>query len=227
MTYLSSEDLEQQYINACGARLGVLHHRLVSECTSLHFKWGDYVELFGTSPERVEFLNRVAGSFFRIIQDSLWEDILLHLARLVDSPRSAGKDNLTLQRLPALVAPELQQRLTDVLDVCRQRCAFARDWRMRHIAHRDLALAVGDGAEPLAEASRKAVLEALSAIVDVLNAVERHYLKSEVAYDLGRSHGALELLYVLRDGLEARDRRLSRLRSRRREPGDAGPPRAV
>lgn len=227
MTYRTPEEVEQQYIEACGTELGTLHNRLVAECARLHFKWGDYVELFGTKPERIEILNQAAGSFFRVVQDSLWEDILLHLARFVDSPKSAGKDNLTLLRLPALVAPDLQRALGELLDVCVERCAFARDWRMRHIAHRDLALALGDRIEPLAHASRLAVREALSAVVAVLNAVEGHYLKSEVAYDLGRSHGSLELLYILRDGLEARERRRSRLLSGNPEPGDVGPPPAV
>ena len=227
MTELNPDEVEQKYVEACGTELGSVHNRLVSECASLHFKWGDYVELFGTKAERVDLLNQAAGSFFRLVQDSLWEDILLHLARLVDSPRSAGKDNLTLRRLPSLVAPELAEPLTELIATCTERCGFARDWRMRHIAHRDLALALDHGAEPLVPASRLAVQEALSAVVAVLNAVEQHYLKSEVAYDLGRSHGSLQLLYVLRDGLESRERRRARLRSGKPDPGDTGPGRAV
>ena len=227
MTYLNPDEVGQKYVEACGAELGAVHNRLVSECASLHFKWGDYVELFGAKPERVELLNRAAGPFFRLVQDSLWEDILLGLARFVDSPRSAGKDNLTLRRLPLLVAPALRQSLGELVDACIETCGFARDWRMRHIAHRDLALALDRGAEPLAPATRLAVQTALAAVVAVLNAVEQHYLKSEVAYDLGHSHGSLQLLYVIRDGLDARERRLARLKSGKPEPGDVGPPRAV
>ena len=41
---------------------------------------------------------------------------------------------------------------------------FCRDWRNRHIAHRDLQLALKQGAEPLKPASRSKVREALEAL---------------------------------------------------------------
>ena len=103
MTYRSPAEVEQQYLEACGPELGPLLHRLVGECTRLHWKWADYVELYGKSPERIELLNRASASFFRLVQDTLWEDILLHIARLVDRETSAGKENLTLRRIAGLV----------------------------------------------------------------------------------------------------------------------------
>lgn len=227
MTYLSSEEVEQKYIEACGQELGALLHRLVGECSNLHWKWGDYVELFGTTPERIDLLNRAAGGFFSLLQDSLWEDVLLHLARLVDRPTIAGKANLSLHRLPGMVAPDLRPSLEALVENCVASCAFARDWRMRHLAHRDLALALGEEVQPLADASRLAVHQALESVVAVLNAVEQHYMRSEVAFDLGRSRGALELLHVLRDGIDAKDRRMDRLRTGKLEPGDLGPSKSV
>jgi hypothetical protein len=114
-----------------------------------------------------------------MVQDSLWEDVLLHIARLSDQAKSAGKNNLTLRQLPSLVAPELRVDIERLLAISLRECAFARDWRMRHIAHRDLSLAVGAEAEPLAHASRLAVHTALGSMAGLLNAVESHYLKSE------------------------------------------------
>jgi hypothetical protein len=60
-------------------------------------KWGEYVELFGTKPSRIDLRNRAAGGFFRVVQDGLWEDVLLHVARLTDAPRSGGRANLTIR----------------------------------------------------------------------------------------------------------------------------------
>ncbi len=227
MTYRSPEEVEQQYLEACGPTLGPLLSRLVGECTRLHWKWGDYVELYGTRPERIDLLNRASGAFFRLVQDTLWEDVLLHIARLTDRPRSVGKDNLTVRRLPELVAPEARDVVRALLDQCIRECEFARDWRMRHLAHRDLSLALGTGAEPLAHASRLAVRTALASIAKLLNAVESHYLNSELAFDLGGTDGALELLYVIREGVEAREKRRARLLSGNPEPGDLEPPPAV
>lgn len=88
-------------------------------------------------------------------------------------------------------------------------------------------LALGTGAERLAYASRLAVRTALDSLAKLLNAVESHYLNSEVAFDLGGADGALELLYVIREGVVAREQRRARLLSGNPEPGDMWPPPAV
>ncbi len=225
MTHRTAEQVEQMYLEALGPDLGPTFHRLMNECTWLHWKWGDYVALFGSNPERIELLNKAAGAFFRVVQDSLWEDVLLHISRLTDPPKSAGKDNLSITRLPTLVVPELRVEIDKLLSECLAASAFARDWRMRHIAHKDLALALElHGAEPLAHASRLLVREALDALARLLNAVESHYLKSELAFSLGAPDGALALLYVIRDGLDARTRRYARLRAGQIDPSDLHPP---
>src|SRR2546430_16292006 len=63
---------------------------LWNEVAWLHAKWHEYKELYGEKPPRLELLNRASGFFFRIVQDTLWENTLLHLARLTDPSRSAG-----------------------------------------------------------------------------------------------------------------------------------------
>jgi hypothetical protein len=88
----------------------------------------------------------------------------------------AGKDNLTLTRLPSLVDDTIRPRVEPLLADVLARCDFARDWRNRHISHRDLGLALADSmVPPLAAASRTKVNEATEAIADLLNAVEAHY----------------------------------------------------
>src|SRR5207249_4795011 len=102
--YKSAEQVLEQHIRDIGAELGALYNALTNEVAWVHAKWSQYQQLYARSPERIAFLNEVAGPFFGVIQDALLEDVVLHLARLTDPPKSMGKDNLTLQRLPALIS---------------------------------------------------------------------------------------------------------------------------
>lgn len=192
-----------------GEDLGRIYHALSNELAWVYLKWGEYVALFGTKPSRIDLLNKAAGNFFRIIQDGLWEDVLLHIARLTDSPRSKGKENLSIRGLPPLITkPEVRETIQRSIDAALTRSEFARDWRNRHIAHKDLKLALADGAEPLVSASRAAVKDALAAIAGVLNALSREYLDSTTMFEgLGAYRGAESLLYVLDDGLRAEQER--------------------
>ena len=217
MSYKTPEEVEQAYVNSMGPELGLLFHELSNECSLLHWKWGEYVILFVSKPERIDLLNEAAGPFFRLVQDNLWEGILLHIARLTDPEKSAGKKNLTLHRLPIPGVPNAKARI----DECSENAKFARDWRNRHIAHRDLGIALGEKAEPLPPASQQAVQKCLDSIAKVLNEVEFHYCHSTFQYELTSPlPNAESLLYVLRDGIEAERARRERLKSGIREPGD-------
>ena len=148
--YQSAEEVKEGHIAAMGPSLGPLYHELWNECAWLHMKWHQYVELFGTSPKRIDLLNGAASMFFRIVQDTLWDDTLLHLARLTDRPETGRKPNLTVKRFPALVDdPDVRNEVEGLVNRADEKTAFARDWRNRRIAHRDLQLALGGGAEPL------------------------------------------------------------------------------
>lgn len=229
---LTADEVRAEHLETMGPRLGQVYHALWNEVLWLHAKWKEYKELYGEKPTRVDLLNRTAGLFFRIVQDALWEDALLHLTRLTDPPCSArnkNKKNLTLRRLPSLVDDDsLRRQLNALLTQAQIKTAFARDWRDRHIAHRDLANALGEGAKPLTGASQNHVDEALRALASVINCVHTFYLKSELIFDvITPMTGSVALLYVLRDGLTAKERRLERLRAGQLGPDDLGPARAV
>lgn len=224
MSYKTPEEVEQAYVNSMGPELGSLFHELSNECSLLHWKWGEYVILFGSRPERIDLLNEAAGAFFRLVQDNLLEGILLHIARLTDPKQSAGKKNLTLHRLPILGVPNAKARI----DECSENAKFARDWRNRHIAHRDLGIALGENskkkAEPLPPANQPAVQKCLDSIAKVLNGVQVHYCHSDFHYELTSPlPNAESLLYMLRDGIEANRARRERRKSGMREPGDMNP----
>lgn len=212
--YLSADEVRQQYVAALGKELGEIYHELSNELAWLYFKWDQYRALFGESPERIDLLNGAAPLFFRLLQDALWEDTLLHLARLTDSVRSCGKTNLTFRGLPPLVVdPVVQDKTAQLVLAALAATEFARDWRNRHIAHRDLRLALNEPTEELTPASRKLVNEGLAALAAVLNYLHMQYFHATVQFGLTSEHGdALSLLYVLRDGLEAANQRRQRLR---------------
>jgi hypothetical protein len=212
-------------IQHMGAELGQLYSALWQELASVHGKWEEYVELFGTSESRVELLNKAAGTFFRVVQDALWENTLIHIARLTDPPKSVGRPNLTLQRLsPAVPNESVRAEVDSALTIAKRLCEFSRDWRNRRIAHQSLDLAIGNGAEPLHPASRKSVKDALEGLSRVLNVVSLHYFQSTTFFDFrNASGGAAELIYVLDDGLRLNDERRKRLQSGSPLPEDWKP----
>lgn len=224
MTYSTAAQSKAANIAVMGDEVGAIYSALWQEVGWIHRKWADYVALFGTKPERLELLNRAAPSFFRYVQDSIWEDVLLHLARLTDPPKSAGKRNLSLKRLSETVQePSLRARVAELVAVAHEKTEFARDWRNRRLAHRDLDLALGTEAEPLAGASRLAVKEALRAVADVLNAAAAHYLDSTTMFELGFDGAdAIGLLHVIRDGLRHAEDQEARVRFGCARTGDLG-----
>lgn len=215
----TAEEARQEYVAAMGTELGGVFFELRNECVMLHWKWQEFVALFGTKPERIAILNEAAGAFFWVVQDTLWDDVLLRIARLTDNPTVAGKDTLTLKRLPTLVEAPFRSVVDGLLQECLTKCRFARDWRNRRIAHTDFVLALErSNATPLEAASRQSVNYALHAIVKLLNAVQEHYTRSESTYAPRPAGNAEALLYVLRDGLQFETARIRRI-----ESGDLGP----
>lgn len=207
--YRSAEEVKRYHIKMMGEPLGSLYHALLNELAWLHTKWREYIELFGTTPSRIDLMNQASGLFFRVVQVSLWEDTILHIARLTDPPISAGKKNLTIKRLPDLIEEmTLKARLSELIDLAVKKADFSRDWRNRHIAHQDLDLALSNGAQPLKSASRAKVKEALSSVTDVLNELSTHYMDSTTLFErISGSGGAVSLLHVLEDGLRADKKR--------------------
>ena len=152
--HLTAEEVKREHIEKLGDNLGSLFHELWNEVAWLYTKWEEYVELFGKTPSRIDLLNQSAPMFFRIVQDSLWENVLLHIARLTDPPKSSGKKNLSIQCLSILVDEEIKETISKQITNAKEKTNFCRDWRNRHIAHRDLKLAMGEQVEPLKPARR-------------------------------------------------------------------------
>jgi hypothetical protein len=204
---MTADEMRQRNIKAMGEALGMQYTTMFEQVSLLHLYWGEFLELFGTNDKRIERLNQSAPGFFRMLQEQQFETNMLHMARLTDSPKSVGKDNLTVFNLPNLVADaNLKKQVVDLLAEVKDKTAFCREWRNRRFAHHDLLLAVGDGkAVALKAPTKEKVSAALEALDDVLNAIERHYYRGMCDFTAIAAHkGAATLLFTLGFGVKAR-----------------------
>ena len=85
-----------------GNDLGNLFYELDNEFCRACLKWQEQEELFST-PENVALLNRTAPAFFGSLQRILFEDVLLQICRLTDPVKTGEQENLSLERLRALI----------------------------------------------------------------------------------------------------------------------------
>ena len=200
-------------IRIMGNELGSLYSELWQQLVWLHMKWAEYRELFGSKQSRITLLNEAAPFFFYVIQDVMWNDILLHICKLTDPPNSAGKSNLSVTRLPAAINDNVTStEVQKLCDAAQTATGFCRDWRNRRISHLDLDLALGQPAQPLSPASRDDVTKALASLTQILDAVSIHYQNSTTAFSLTNTiRGAKSLLYVMDDGIKAENERRKEL----------------
>lgn len=229
-THLSANEWTQSYVDTMGPKLGPLFSLLVNECVILHLEWGEFKEIYCTNEQRIELLNRSARAFFVGLRRTVLDAIHLRIARIIDPPNSGGgKDNVTLLALPGLVDTNLRGEVEVLAKAATQMCGFASGWRNRRIAHKDLSLALKVDGSALHATTIDDIESALERIATLLNRVEAHYCGgSSVAYSfVDSSFGAKALLDVLREGIDARDARMLRLRSGNPLPEDLGPGRTM
>jgi len=224
--YKSEEEIQQEHLHAFGPTLGPLYHALHNEVTWLHAKWLEYRKLYAQSEERIDLLNGTAAFFFRLVQDVLWEDVLLHIARLTDPPKQRHFENLTLRRLPEAVPDQcLADELRSLVDDALERSQFARQWRNKRLAHSDLSLAVDVKAAPLPGVSRRHVEEALSCFRRILNRLHVSYLDGKVAYEHFLTNADADaLVHYLAVAARFERRQRQRLQEGKPLPEDLEPP---
>lgn len=219
----SSPAVKQQHLDAFGPKLGPLYDALYNEVLWIHTKWLEYRKLFAGTKARVELLNSSAGFFFYIVQDVMWEDVLLHVARLTDPAEKGSNKNLSLQCLPSAVPdPALAGEVQVLVDAAVQKAKFARKNRDKRLAHRDRKHALGTAATSISLGSRKNIEEALASFAAVLNRLHSEYLEGEVAFrDVVAGAGdANALVYHLATAAEAEDRRKKRMLEGTLQPDD-------
>jgi hypothetical protein len=224
------EDVRAEHMHLMGDDLGAVYHELWNQVSWLHVKWQRFIALFGGAKGTVDLMNATALAFFAEIQRALLMDLLLHISCLTDPPKTGqgkkAQPNLTLRQLPDLLPDEIVRgAIHKKLQELGDRGQFARDWRNRHIAHRDLALATQPTqCRPLDSPTREKIEKALAGIRDVMNTVLSRFKESRTLYEygLGSPGDAEDLIYYLREGFEAHRRRLAELHASVRPPSPQG-----
>ena len=212
------EQVRDEIVKAMPAPLGEIYHALHDELVWLHLKWNDFRRLYAAEQAQIDLLNAAAPAFFSDLRRMMWEDVLLHLCRITDPPRSAGHDTLTLRRLPELIPDAaVRDSVQKLVDDANQKTKFARDWRNRRLAHEELPPLADAPARPLATASRQHVEDALEPMRAAMNTISRHYLKSTFMYagSIEALGGVESLLSRLKKGLDVERAARDALHSKR------------
>jgi hypothetical protein len=175
----------------------------------MHTLWGEYETLFSQTPERGEFLNKVAGSFFYLAEHAFWDSILLMISRLT-GPVSTGRGksaqlNITLQKLPVLVASPIRNQVGTAVTDAVAAAGFCKDARNKWIAHLDEPLMLDPAAKQITLGSRREAKLSMQKIGEVLNIIQMHYEGSPTSFTGRTLDGADSLLYTLERGVKALD----------------------
>jgi hypothetical protein len=149
---------------------------------NIHNTWTVHRHLFGTSPERIDLLNRFGVIVFGLFQHVLRRYIALSIFRLIDpaTQRGGRDENLSLERLAHVVmadCPQLGDRLTQVLGEIRNQMAPHADLRNKILAHYDLrtARALYDGTSTVQGPSPEVIETVLALVRESMNSVQSNY----------------------------------------------------
>lgn len=201
MVTRSMDEVRSEYISSMGQELGASFYELHRKLVELQVLWQQYRQLFGDDPDTVHLLNRTSGLFFKIVQDELWDSVLLGVTRMTDPATTGKKKNLTIQSLPPLISDtELQGEVQSLCDKALVAAEFAREHRNKRIAHQDHDYLSNRSSDPLTGISRKLIEEMLTALRAVLNRLDLHFRGGTVMYEdfVGES-GARLLVHKLRE----------------------------
>ena len=179
------------------------------------------IVLFGTN-KRVELLNSVSPNFFKLIHDILWEYTILGLARITDGAQTGCgkkvKKNLSIKAMKRLLSPEAIEVSDSIFSKVEKSVEFCRDWRNKHIAHRDLYYILQSPKQ--LKATRKEVEATMSDIAAVMNAVAQCYQVPPTMFDFCIGADSTSLLSYLDIGRRCSDERWKRLKNGLATPAD-------
>lgn len=187
-----------------------------NEFSELYLHWQIYKQLFGHNRERIDLLNKTAGLFFTVVHNSLFYDVQLRIAKLIDpavSGRNKNKkdENLSLQLLIKKIElsedVKFANSLNKSFDELKSRCENIILNRKKLIAHNDLETAISK-TELHSGISRSLISDVLNKISIFLNEINGYYLDTEVNYENIISDDAETLVEIIKLGhkyIETRD----------------------
>ncbi len=158
-----------------------------SEVIWLHTKWIIYSQLFGKDKQRVDLLNESASVFFSVIQDTLLNDTIISIGRLIDNPKALGQDNASIEQLIDTIDEKehtnLCESLRNKLKALRDQAQPIKLWRNKLIAHTDLRTALVITENPLPGISRDYLSQVLLLIREIMNTINVYYFEKETGYE--------------------------------------------
>jgi len=163
------------------------------EVSFLHAKWKIFNQLYGDNKDSIELLNEVSPNFFRIIQDTLVDSVIITLSRLTDPSTTRigenSRENLTFERLlesvDSVKYPTLISNLKKTLESLKISCKEIRIQRNRRIAHLDLkSIIIISEDDILPHVTKNMVEEVLKLCRVFMNDISANYSDSEKAYEL-------------------------------------------
>jgi hypothetical protein len=204
----TAEELKTKRTNKLGKEFGNLYDNLMNETYWIQGKWYEFKELYAKDKKTIELLNNTAPDFFYIIQSVLIENIILGIARITDPEKSYGKKgrtNITIKAIPKFISnKKLKSRLEKHIQKIDSAASFCRDWRNRHITHKDYSLNLDHlNSVPLEIASREKIKIVLSKIHRFFSIIEKHYFGHGTSFELiPNLKGAIALIYHLNNSVK-------------------------
>lgn len=118
-----------------------LYKQLHMDISSLHWRASIVLKLYKESEQNRRTLANAAGSFFdRVLENDMYDAIVLNIARLLDPAHQGNHSNATLERLIEDIQPikaALAAQVKLHLDNLRQNLPPMENWRNKWACHRD------------------------------------------------------------------------------------------
>lgn len=120
--------------------------RLVSH---LNYRWKLHKDLF-QGARQYELFNEAGSNVWVALRESLLDAIFMDISRLLDPPKSCGKDNLSIKRLlPMATSKKYEEVLgakhTEAADLYLR---LIRPWRNQRLSHNDVDTHIGQTGLP-------------------------------------------------------------------------------
>jgi len=175
MAYLNENETLERDKETLGCELGTLYNTLKNVMLYLQSKFQLYDKLYGTEFS-IKTLNNFSSEFFGIIQDILFDDIILHLNKLFDSSKGKGdKKVLNFNCLLELITEEtLKVKVKNFWDEYNKKCEIIKTRRNKYIAHFDYDFFL-EKKEYDISIEYKELKEIIKGLWDILDIIEGHY----------------------------------------------------
>ena len=183
---------------------------LTREVVLLHERWKVYLQLYGTSQEQVDVLNRSAALFFALLYEVMLTEMHMVFGRLGDPAftvrKKAPRENCSLAALEARLrtASEVAvaDKLTPLIDAYRAACVGIRLRRNQQMAHLDVATLKDAKVQGVKRPSRPEIEAALEALRAAMHYVEGHYADTTTSFGIYSTRDGNALLATLKLGLD-------------------------